>query len=310
LGQVGIGEMDETNMEPINPIKMFTQTHNVGSQSQAQTGTKIYETTSYDVFSFVCGNRDLNQNKVNQLAGEIKQNGLLMPIMVNGKYQVIDGQHRLMACKKIKVPVQYFIRENASVETAANVNMAGSNWTQKDWINKYADQGLSDYVILKDWVEKCAAYSIRQGDAIRIAQNTARQSNYSMYSDGVIRMNVSSSKLPKGVEKLYSVGNDVRIGKWQTGDMDLANYLLTVAVSFNEFPFYCKSAFITALIRVCRIPEFKPEELLSQARRNRKLFTHQSTSDDFIDMIDVVYNKRKHQARKLPIKNNPQLEKK
>lgn len=290
---------------------MFTQTHNVGSQSQTQTGTKIYETTSYDVFSFITGNRDLNENKVNQLAGEIKTNGLLMPIMVNGKYQVIDGQHRLMACRKINVPVQYFIRENATVETAANVNMAGSNWQNEDWINKYAEQGVPDYVVLRDWIKKCRVHGIRQGDAIKLAQNTARQGTYSMYSDGVIRKTVSTKRQAQnGVKKLYNAGSDIRLGKWQKGDMKLANNLLEIVLMFREFPFYCKSGFIVALIRVCRIPEFKPDSLLSQARKYRKLFSHQSSSDDFIEMFDEVYNKRKPQVRKLPIKNNPNLQKK
>lgn len=290
---------------------MFTQTQTTGRQSQAQTGTKIYETTSYDIFSFMPGNRDIVEGKVNQLAGEIKQNGLLIPIMVNGKYEIADGQHRFLACRKINAPVQYFIRENATVETAANVNMAGSNWTNKDWINKYAEQGRTDYVVLKKWIEKCAIYGIREGNAIKLAQNTARSQNYSMYSDGIIRGTVSTGKKQlKGVHKLYGVGSDVRLGKWKMGDMDLAEHLLNVVVSFNEFPFYCKSSFIVAMIRVCRIPQFKPEELLSQARKNRKLFAHQSTSDDFVGMIDEVYNRGKRQINKLPIKNNPQLEKK
>lgn len=290
---------------------MLTETHEFGRQTQTQTGTKIYETTRYDIFSFIGGNRDLNENKVSKLAGEIKTNGLLMPIMVNGKYEVIDGQHRLMACKKIRVPVQYFIRVNATVETAANVNMAGSNWNNEDWINKYAEQGLPDYVVLRDWVKQCRKQGIRQGDAIKLAQNTARTQNYSMYSDGVVRPTNKFKKLTNSdLKKLYSVGSDIRLGKWKCGDMHLANELFSTILSFREFLFYSKSGFIVALMRVCRIPEFKPEALLDQARKYPKMFTHQSTSDDFIAMFDEVYNKGRAQSKKLPIKNNPKLQKK
>jgi len=102
---------------------MFAQESFSGTANQPQSGMKIYETMQYEIFSFVDGNRELNSGKVNQLTAEIKKNGLLMPIMVNNAYQIIDGQHRFHACKLAKVPVQYFVRANATVDTAANVNM-------------------------------------------------------------------------------------------------------------------------------------------------------------------------------------------
>lgn len=290
---------------------MFTQTHELGRQTQPQTGKKIYETTRYDIFSFIGGNRDLHEGKVNKLAGEIKANGLLMPIMVNGKYEVIDGQHRLMACKKIKVPVQYFIRVNATVETAANVNMAGSNWSSEDWINKYAEEGLPDYVVLRDWIQECREQGIRQSDATRLAQNSAKAINYSMYSDGVVRPTDAGRVLKNsGTKRLYNVGTDIRLGEWKCGDMRLASELLSTVVAFREFLFYNKSGFVLALMRACRIPEFEPTVLLAQARKHPKMFIHQRSSDDFIAMFDDVYNKRRPQAKKLPIKNNPKLQKK
>ena len=132
-----------------------------------------------------------------------------------------------------------------------------------------------------------------------------------MYSDGVVRPTNKIGRLTDSkAKRLYAVGTDIRLGKWKCGDMRLASELLSTVVAFREFLFYNKSGFVLALMRVCRIPEFEPELLLAQARKYPKTFTHQRSTDDFIAMFDEVYNKRRAQAKKLPIKNNPKLQKK
>ena len=286
---------------------MFTQTHNVGGQSQSQTGTKIYETMNYEIFSFINGNRDLNQAKVNQIVGEIKRNGLLMPIMVNSAMQVIDGQHRLEACKIAKVPVQYFVRANATVDTAANVNMAGSNWSAADWINKYASDGIKDYIDLKNWVKKCADHGINQTSAIHIAQNTAGNNNYAMYSDGKIRMN---GQRVKGAKKLYNVGTAIRVGRWSFGDKNVAETLLKSVLLFNKWGFYNRSSFVIAIIRASRIKEFDVNILHEQSTKHVKKFTYQRGADDFLRMFEEVYNFGRKQKNRMAIVNNPELQRK
>lgn len=287
---------------------MFTQTHNIGGQSQAQTGTKIYETMNYEIFSLVHGNRELSVAKVNQLVGEIKLNGLLMPIMVNSAMQVIDGQHRLAACKVAKVPVQYFVRANATVDTAANVNMAGSNWSPSDWINKYASDGNKDYIELKKWIKKCAAHGIRQMSAIYLAQNSAANINYCMYSDGQLRVNGASTV--KGVKKLYAVGNSIRIGKWSFGSNAVAEELLDTVLLFRDCGFYHRPAFVTAIIRASRIKDFDARKLQAQFLKYPEKFTDQRSSDAFLRMFEDIYNFSRNQKNRLAIVNNPELQKK
>lgn len=286
---------------------MFTQTHNVGGQSQSQTGTKIYETMNYEIFSLVHGNRDLSVAKINKLIGEIKLNGLLMPIMVNSAMQVIDGQHRLAACKAAKVPVQYFVRANATVETAANVNMAGSNWSQKDWINKYAFDGNVDYVELKKWIAKCEKHGIKQNSAIFLAQNTAGRNTYNMFSDGKIRL--CGTKV-QGVKMLYPVGDAIRIGKWKFGDKLVAEKLLSAVLLFRSCGFHHRPPFVTAIIRASRIKEFDAQKLYKQFVKYPEKFTDKRGSDDYLKMFEDVYNHNRRQQYRLPILNNPELQKK
>jgi|DEB0MinimDraft_6_1074348.scaffolds.fasta_scaffold34101_2 hypothetical protein len=287
---------------------MFAQESFSGTANQPQSGMKIYETMQYEIFSFVDGNRELNSGKVNQLTAEIKKNGLLMPIMVNNAYQIIDGQHRFHACKLAKVPVQYFVRANATVDTAANVNMAGSNWSPADWVNKYASDGNEDYVELKKWIDKCAAHGIKQAAATYLAQNSGANHTYAMFSDGQVRMNGNTRA--SGAKRLYVVGTAIRLGKWTFGDRKVANDLLNTVLLFRSCGFYHRPAFITAIIRASRIEGFDPLKLHAQYLKYPEKFTDERTSDKCLKMFEEVYNFSRAQKNRLAIVNNPGLQKK
>lgn len=275
------------------------------SKSIAQTGDKIYQTNNYSIFSFIKGNREINEAKVKALVTEIRKNGLLLPIMVNEKMQIIDGQHRFSACKILGAPVTYFIRNKASIEMAANINVAGSNWSLHDWINKYAEDGNEDYIYLRDWVKKCQLYNVPARSAVMLAQNSTTTACYYVYSDGVLRRKDRSSK--NGVKKIYRVGDAVTLGKWQAGDRQLAEKLLTQLVMFSEFPFYRKNTFVSAFIRVSRIKEFDMEGLYKQAVKRPGQFKNQAGVNEFMEMFEKTYNYGRAQKNKVAVVNNPQL---
>lgn len=276
------------------------------SKGSAQTGEKIYQTIDYSIFSFVKGNRDVNQAKVRMLAVEIEKNGLLLPILVNQKMEIIDGQHRFIACKTLNKPVSYFIRRNANIETAANVNVAGSNWSIHDWINKYAEDGNEDYIYLRTWIHKCKSFGVSAKAAVFLAQNSTTANSFYMYEDGVIRSYGGTTKFHKS-KRLYRVGDSVILGRWQPGNKELAEKLLRQLVMFAEFPFSKKSSFVVAFIRVSRIKEFDMAVLLSQARKHTKFFTNQAGVDGFISMFEEVYNYKRNQKNRVAVRNNPQL---
>lgn len=275
------------------------------SKSIAQTGDKIYQTNNYAIFSFITGNREINEAKVKALVTEIRKNGLLLPILVNEKMQIIDGQHRFSACKILRAPVTYFIRNKANIEMAANMNVAGSNWSLHDWINKYAEDGNDDYIYLRNWIKKCRTHNVPARSAVMLAQNSTTTACYYMFSDGVVRRDGKSSK--EGVKKIYRVGDAVTLGKWQAGDRQLAEKLLTQLVMFSEFPFYRKNSFASAFIRVSRIEEFDMQQLYRQATKRPNLFKNQTGVHGFMEMFEKTYNYGRAQKNKVAVINNPQL---
>ena len=49
----------------------------------------------------------LNRQHIEKLKKSIKNKGLINPIMVNQKLEIIDGRHRLKACEELGVAVKY-----------------------------------------------------------------------------------------------------------------------------------------------------------------------------------------------------------
>src|SRR5436309_3192914 len=94
------------------------------------THIQVYETSNYEEFKFIIGNRTLSQLHVKELTKSIKQKNFLpqTPIIINSDCEIIDGQHRLLAAKTLQLPIYYIIHENSTLEDAIMLNTSLQNW--------------------------------------------------------------------------------------------------------------------------------------------------------------------------------------
>ena len=71
----------------------------------------VYRTNDYSLFSKLDGNRDVNKAHLHRLKKSIKEESLCVPIIVNEKYEIIDGQHRFSCWENLMLPVYYIVVE-------------------------------------------------------------------------------------------------------------------------------------------------------------------------------------------------------
>ena len=83
------------------PVRIASAPSNIAGQ--------IHWTTDYDIFKQLLGNREINYNHVRRLIKSMQEEYLIVPIQVNEKMEVIDGQHRIAACKELGFPIYYMI---------------------------------------------------------------------------------------------------------------------------------------------------------------------------------------------------------
>ena len=110
-------------------------------------------TNNYSMFKTIVGNR--NVGDTSKLEKSMKEHGVLpIPIIINEKCEVIEGQHRLKAAEKLGLSIPYIVHKGAGIDDCILMNNTSKPWEIIDYINSYADRGYPEYVELRRLLEK------------------------------------------------------------------------------------------------------------------------------------------------------------
>lgn len=132
---------------------------------------EIMETMDYNLFSKFKGNRDVNLLHVSRIAKSMQEQYLAKPIDVNEKYEVIDGQHRLEACKQTKNPVYYIVHKGWGLKEAHRLNANQKNWTTEEYLKGYCDLGLKDYKEFNEFKNSFSDFNFTVLLAVALGRN-------------------------------------------------------------------------------------------------------------------------------------------
>ncbi len=113
----------------------------------------VHTTTDYKQFQNLFANRNVNKRHVQRLIKSFSDNPNLVPtrpILVNEKMEVIDGQHRLEACRALGLPVYYTVGKGLGVDSAQLMNALQKGWSLLDYARSYAAAGNLQYQTFLD----------------------------------------------------------------------------------------------------------------------------------------------------------------
>lgn len=111
---------------------------------------KIYETEEYNKFKLLKGNRKIKKNL--SLEQSIIKNGILIPIAVNEKFEILDGQSRYEIAKKYGKKIFYCISEGLGMDEVIELNSTKKAWKFDDYINKFVVDKNQEYEKLNDLI--------------------------------------------------------------------------------------------------------------------------------------------------------------
>jgi len=120
------------------------------NNSQTLEFDKVHTTFEYSKFTYLSYNREINENHVKQLMADIEVNGLMLPITVDRKLNVIDGQHRFEACRLLGRPLKFHIIETDPDVALTTLNNVRRSWKMSNWIDYWAGKGRSDYGFIRE----------------------------------------------------------------------------------------------------------------------------------------------------------------
>jgi hypothetical protein len=116
---------------------------------------KIFKTYNYSLFKKMKGNRDIDESHLKKIIKSIEEDGYTFsPIQVNEKYEVIEGQHRLEACRALKLPIYYHVVAGATIRDVTILNHNRKNWGFDQWLNRYVAYNKQEYKIYKHFYDK------------------------------------------------------------------------------------------------------------------------------------------------------------
>lgn len=244
---------------------------------------QVYKTNDLSIFKQIKGNRPPNPQHIRRLASSIEKNGMLQnPILVNGKMEVIDGQHRLKAAEKTNSPVFYIVIQGYKIEEVQILNLNQKNWTSKDFMHGYAEMGVESYVKLKNFYEKNNMFNIT--DCISLCSNLP-SNNYGV-----------NKKFDKRRGKETNQSEVFEEGTWRGRDFDLAqDWADKIKMVEMYYQGYNKSTFVKTIIGLLNRDNFDFYEFLGKLKIQPGKMVDCSNINQCRMLIEEIYNYRRRE---------------
>jgi hypothetical protein len=231
---------------------------------------QIKKTKNYDKFTFINGNRPIIAAHVAYLKESIAQENLCEfdPIIVNEEGQIVDGQHRFLACQQLDVPIHYVNGDSLGLKQVQRFNTGQHNWNMGDYAKSYAQLGNKDYQALIEFRKR---WPFSWGDCVRLLTGGGTDKQGAKFREGKFKIN----NINQGV-------------RWAKMIFDFKPY----------YENYKRRSFILALIILFKHPEYKHKQMLRKISYLSQRMLDCLSRDDYIKMLEKLYNfKNKEKIR-------------
>ena len=237
----------------------------------------IFQTKELSRFKFRDDNRVLNTSHIKKLVTNMKSSGWLPGsyVVVNEKYEIIDGQHRVKAAMEANIPIRYTMEKKADFEIIRGLNQNQKNWTLSDHIHGYVVENNPHYVKLNNFVKKYPDFRITE--CMMFLNNNSSPCERHSFERGL------------WVSKDYN-----KALTWADDIMSLKPYF---EKGFN------KSIFVRAMVRIfSKKPQFKFEEFLHKVKLRPQSITLCGNIDQYTQMIEDIYNYSRRSSDRLNLR--------
>lgn len=236
---------------------------------------QVYETYDYGKFRIMeKGNRDITHSE--KIARQMEEQFLFTVIIVNDKYEIIDGQNRYLASKSLGKPIRYVIAEGYGIKETRFYNMEAKNWQKKDFIKSFADEGNEEYLKFTEFQKRYSDFP-------------------SSVCEFLLRLSMCNDASDKSHKNTFK---SVQRGMFVISNYKRSCELADIAMSYKPFcegqrhPIYKRKEFISAIIKLSRLEEFDNNLVIRKLNLNPRAFVPCLSSDEYIRMIEDIVNYR------------------
>lgn len=247
------------------------------------TDIVVRQTDDYDKFNIIGENRNIKSAHVKRIARSFKDHGILInPILVNSDMEVVDGQHRLAAARKISKPIYYIEVGDYDIEEVQALNLNQRNWTKRDYAQSYASMGYEDYQMLLEFDKEYKEFPFTI--CIKLLQNS-NAARYIHQKEYAAKQNKSGESNQKQV---------FEEGTWQVEDFETAvewaEYLRDIGEYYEG---YKRASFVSAIITLMKKKQFDADEFIRKLSYQSNALSDCASVGDYIMLIEEIYNFKK-----------------
>lgn len=231
----------------------------------------IYKTKDYSMFKWVSGNRKPNKKNYSKLVKSMKEEQLIIPICVNEKMQIIDGQHRYLSCKDLGLPVYYYIVNDYGINQVKRANIVSSNWRKEDYLHMFIEENNEIYKEFNSIIE-----------------------NYDITISSLLKIFAIIQE-----KNIVTMSYDFENGSLNLSGKSFVIDFLMALEDFNFFKHYKSSMFLSAFIKLYFKDEYEHERMKSKLINYKHVLTKKNSMDEYLSVLcNKIYS---YGGTKIPI---------
>ena len=224
---------------------------------------EVMVTNDYKKFSDIAGNRSIKPRHLKNITESIAIKQIAVPIVVNERYQICDGQNRYEACIKLKKPIYYIVIDGLTLEDVQRLNANTHTWNTGDYLDSYCELGYEHYKKYKAYKRK---YKFGHTECMIILngwKNLEGKSINKTFNDGefVIKDYSESIKISNKI---------LKTGKYYAG--------------------YKRGGFVNAMLELFKNPEYNHNKFIDKLSRQSAKMTDQTNKKFYLIKIEEIYN--------------------
>lgn len=227
----------------------------------------INYSSDYGMFKFLDQNRETMDRHIADLAASIKESGQIHAIVVNDKFEIIDGQNRFKACKLLGIPVMYLQNKTASIKDVILMNNTQVGWKMRDYLRCFSNKkhdNYAEYVDVNNFMEE---YKLNFSITLYLLSD-ARSDEYGRVA------------FKKGT---FKVKNMAKARK-------MANVLVKIKAFAPDLVLIMR--FCMAYFKLSELDRFDVDTSISQLKKYRRKIDGAISYEDYLQRIKETYNFR------------------
>lgn len=256
---------------------------NTTTYAEPMLQEQVHKTFDYSGFTFLKGNRTINQANVKRIEKSMTKRYLISPIIVNEYYQIIDGQHRFFAVKKLQLPLYYIVIKGYGLTEVQILNTNSSNWKKVDYLKAYCDLGYPEYLKFRDFMTEFPELNFQTAEMI--LSNRSTVGSRTKYVELKSEKNTTGSLFIKSFEE----------GDFKCVSLNIARDTAKKIIELMPYHPMLTKAFVSAFISVLNSQNFDYQEFINKLKFQPTALTPCVNNAQYKLLFEEIYNYKRRE---------------